>query len=140
MLFIFSLIALVAVMLSVGVLFRLEGLSAFVLGLSIPSLLGVMAFFAQKIDRGLYRASLSPLWVAGAAYSVFLVQYADVPDQLTRLHKQQIAVGMILLIIVVYFLAHYQNRGKDIKNKTVTEEISLPDKKPEASPEASDEK
>ncbi len=113
LLFSFSVIVSVMVLLSSGIFFRLEGLGALILGLSIPAIIGVFTFFSQKVDRGLYRASLSPMWIATAAYANFLVYYKDVPDQLTRIHKQQLVVGMILLIIVVYFLAHYQNRGKD---------------------------
>jgi MFS family permease len=109
--FLFAMIAVVGVVLSIGIFYRLEGLAAFVLGLSIPALIGVFSFFSQKSDNGLFRSSLSTLWIAAAAYTNFLYAYRDVPDQLTRLSKQQITVGMILLIMVIYFLAHYQNRG-----------------------------
>lgn len=115
LLFTGSIIAGVLILLSVGLFYRLTGLAAFILGLSIPALLGVFSFFAQKTDKGLYRASLSTLWIAAAAYANFLTKYRDVPDQLTRFQKQEVAVGMILLIIVVYFMAHYQNRGKEEK-------------------------
>ena len=118
LIFTFSVIVGVLVLLSTGIFFRLDGMGALILGMSIPAILGVFVFFSQKVDRGLFRASTSPLWIGAAAYANFLVQYKDVPDQLTRLHKQQLVVGMILLIIVVYFLAHYQNRGKDKTAKT----------------------
>jgi hypothetical protein len=118
--FTLSAIAGVVILISIGILFRVDGLGAFLIGTIIAALLGVFTYFAQRKEEGLYKASLSPLWVAASAYSIFLIKYKDVPDQLTRLDKQQIVIGMILLISVIYFWAHHNNRKaiqKDKNNK-----------------------
>jgi hypothetical protein len=108
-LIIFSLVISVSLLYTIGIIFRLEGLGAFVLGLVISSLFGVYTFFAQRKEKGLFRAAFSPLWIALAAYSINLIKYADVPEQLTRIAKQQIMVGMLLLVIIVYFWTYYKN-------------------------------
>lgn len=113
--FIFVLAALGAAVIPFAMLvfYRLNGLGAFVTGISITALIGVFTYFSQKKDTGLYRGSLSPLWIALAAYSCFLIKFADLPEKLTRLQKEQICVGLILIVIAIYFLAHYKNRKAD---------------------------
>jgi hypothetical protein len=122
-LLIFSIITALILVYTIGIIFKLEGLAIFILGIAVSALLGTYTYFAQKKEIGIYRASFSPLWIAIAAYSTTLVEYAEVPDQLTRLAKQQIVTGMLLFVIVVYFWAHYRNRMALQKEDTITAEL-----------------
>lgn len=111
--FVSALFVLSASVIVVGLLFKLEGLAAFLLGMAVPSLLGVFAFFSQKIDRGLYRASNSALWIIAPAMTFFLMKFQDLPDRLTRADKQHIVAISILLVIVLFFLSQFFNRKKE---------------------------
>lgn len=115
----------VLLLLVVGILFKMEGVGAFILGMVISALLGNFAYFAQKKDDGIFRASLCSIWIGAAAFTNFLLKYKDIPSQLTRAHKQQIVVGIVLLVIVIYFYAHYQNRRKPESEKEEIEEKDL---------------
>ena len=110
--FLASLFILSTALFSVGMLFKLEGLGAFLLGLAIPSLLGVFAFFSQKICRGIFRASNMALWIAAPALTFFLVNFKDIPDKLTRANKQQIVFFLIILVILVFLLTHFFNKKR----------------------------
>lgn len=108
-----ALFILAATIIVTGLLFKLDGLAAFLMGLVIPSLLGVFAFFSQKIDRGLYRASNSALWIAAPALTFFLIKFQDLPDRLTRANKQHIVIASILLVIILFFISQLFNRKKE---------------------------
>ncbi|MFP4496581.1 MAG: hypothetical protein ACLFQV_00085 [Vulcanimicrobiota bacterium] len=116
-LFAIIIVTAVAIIFSIIIFFRIQGMGSFLLGLSIPALLGLYTFFSQKINKGLYKASLSMLWLAAGAYANFLIIYEEVPNQLTRSTKQEIVIGMIFLVILAYFISHNQNKTekKEIK-------------------------
>lgn len=97
---------------TVGVLFKLDGLGAYVLGLSIPALLGMFTYFSQKIDGGLFRASNAPLWIAAVASAYFLEKFRDLPDRLTRANKTEIVVFLVALLILIFILCHFFNRRR----------------------------
>ena len=108
-----ALFILSAAIVVTGLLFKLDGLAAFLLGLTVPSLLAVFTFFSQKVNRGLYRASNWALWIAAPALTFFLIKFRDLPDKLTRANKQHIVIISILLVIVLFFLSQFFNRKKE---------------------------
>ncbi len=108
-----ALFLLAAIIVVTGLLFKLDGIAAFLLGLTVPALLGVFSFFSQKTDRGLYRASNWALWIAAPALTFFLVKFQDLPDKLTRANKQHIVMISILLVIILFFVSQFFNRKKE---------------------------
>ena len=109
----FSAVVVLAIVISsVGILFKLDGMGAFIAGMSIASLLGVFAFFSQKNDKGIFRASNSSLWITGAAVSFFLTKFKDLPDKLTRANKQHIVIVLIVLIIIAYLVSYLYNKKR----------------------------
>jgi len=109
----FSAVVILAIVISsVGILFKLDGMGAFIAGMSIASLLGVFAFFSQKNDKGIFRASNSSLWITGAAVSFFLTKFKDLPDKLTRANKQHIVIVLIVLIIIAYLVSYLYNKKR----------------------------
>ncbi|MCD4784494.1 MAG: hypothetical protein K8T10_11790 [Candidatus Eremiobacteraeota bacterium] len=109
----FSAIVILAISIAaVGLLFKLDGLGAFIVGMSITSLIGVFAFFSQKNDMGIYRAANSSLWIAGAATALFLTKFHDLPDKMTRANKQQIVVFIMVLVMIAYLVSYLFNKKR----------------------------
>lgn len=109
-----ALFVLAAAIIITGLLFKLDGVAAFLLGLTVPALLGVFVFFSQKTDRGIYRASNWALWITAPALTFFLTKFQDLPDKLTRANKQHIVIISILLIIILFFVSQFFNRKKEL--------------------------
>lgn len=108
-----ALVVLAISVVSVGILFKLDGLGAFIVGMSITSLIGVFAFFSQKKDMGIYRAANSSLWIAGAAVSLFFSKFHDLPDKMTRANKQHIVILIMVLVIIAYVVSYLFNKKRE---------------------------
>lgn len=96
----------------IGIFFGLQGMGAFVLGLSISAVLSVFAFFSQKITKGIYRASHSPLWIAAAGAVLCLSKYKDLPYKFTRSNKQELIIILAIAADIIYIISFYYNKRK----------------------------
>lgn len=116
--FILTLLLAATLIAATGVFYRLEGLGAFPVGLSLSTVITAFVFFSTRKEQSIFKVASSSLWMAASAFSIFLVKYRDIPDQLTRMKKQELVVALIVVVMIVYFFAHWINKKKNEVSKT----------------------
>jgi hypothetical protein len=97
---------------TLGVIFKVEGLGAFITGLSAIALLGLFSYISQKHDKGLFRFSFSPAWITVAASMLYWKYMVETADKFTRANKQSIVIAVMLIVAIVYCIAYFSNKKR----------------------------
>ncbi|MCE1248129.1 MAG: hypothetical protein LWY06_15930 [Firmicutes bacterium] len=97
---------------TMGVIFRVEGIAGFILGLSAVALLALFSYIAQKQDKGMFRFAFSPAWITVAASMMYWKYLIEMADKFTRANKQSIVMGVMVLVAIIYCVSYYANRKR----------------------------
>lgn len=94
------------------ILFKTEGLSAFIFGICASALMGLVSI-GKKEFLQVFGASFSSLWVILIASAMLAIKYFDKLESFTRKQKIEVLIGVIVIGIIVELASKVLPGGKE---------------------------